>query len=100
MKRQHHRKKELSEVQELRLENRNLRAQVRDLKKQVRQLQKQEHFHENTRLDEEADQLIANEEPPPMKCPLCHRPTIKEYNVVGRHWFECEACEYDSRKNK
>ncbi len=95
-----HRKKELTEVQELRLENKNLRGQVRDLKKQVRQLQKQEHFHENTKLDEEAEQMTFDMDLPIPKCPLCYRPTLKEVSVVGRNWVYCEACEYDSRKKK
>ena len=95
-----HRKKELTEVQELRLENKNLRMQVRDLKKQIKQLQKQEHFHEDNRLEEEAEQMSFDLDEPVPKCPLCYRPTLKEVTVVGRYWIYCEACEYDSRKSK
>lgn len=99
MKRQH-RKKELTEVQELRLENKALRMQVRELKKQIRQLQKQEHFHEDTKLEEEAEDMMFNVDPELPKCPACYRPGLTEINVVGRHWWECSYCDYDSRKKK
>jgi hypothetical protein len=95
-----HRKKELTEVQTLKKENRELRTQVRDLKKQVRQLQKQEHFHENTKLDEEAEQMMFDIEPIIPKCPGCSRPGLTEINVAGRHWWECSYCDYDTRKLK
>jgi DNA repair exonuclease SbcCD ATPase subunit len=104
MKRQHrrsgHKNKELNEVQELKKENRDLKAEVRTLKKRLKQLERQEHFHENTRLEEEAEQMSFNLEPVQPKCPLCQRPTLKEMNVAGRHWVWCEACEYDTRKRK
>lgn len=91
-----HRTKELSEVQSLRKENKELKSQIKTLRKEVRRLQKQEHFHEDTRLDEEAEQLIP-EEAPKFLCPKCYKGYLKEFNVVGRHWLECDQCDYDSR---
>lgn len=102
MKRTHRKshKKELSETQYLKLENKKLRDENRTLKKQIKQLQRQEHYHEDTRLEEEAEQMSFDLEPPVPKCPECFRPTLKEIHVVGRNWTYCEACDYDSRKKK
>lgn len=94
-----HRSKELTELQELRLENKKLKEQIRSLKKEIKYLQKQEHFHENVILEEQAEQLVLFEDKPTKKlCPLCFKGELVEYNVVGRHWLECSQCEYDSRK--
>lgn len=96
-----HRKKELTEVQVLKKENRELKSEIRELKRDVRRLQKQEHFHENTRLDEEAEQMILIEETDKtLLCPSCFKGDLIEMNVVGRHWFECNQCDYDTRKIK
>lgn len=95
MKRQH-RKKELTEVQALKKENKALRDENKSLKRQVRQLQKTEHLLEAT--DYEDPQLNFEQVIP--KCPDCNKGNLKEYNVVGRHWLECEFCDYDTRKIK
>jgi hypothetical protein len=109
MKRQHRRSpdrkdKELTEVQHLKEENKNLRSENRNLKKRVKQLERQEHYREDAKLDVEADQMTFDMDEVIPNCPSCGKSGIREYNIVGRHWFECEYCEYDSRheniKNK
>ena len=95
-----HRPKELTELQVLKLENKNLRAELNTVKKQLRRLKKQEHFHEETILDEEAEQMNFDLEPPVHRCPKCNKGTLVEYNIVGRLWSECDQCDYRSRTKK
>lgn len=94
-----HRKKELSEVQELRLENKKLREKVRSLEKDLRRLQKSEHLLEDAILENQAEQLVLfDDKPVEKRCPECNKGKLIERFVVGRFWLECEACDYDSRK--
>lgn len=99
MKRQH-RKKEFSELKSIKSENKRLKDENRSLKKQIKQFQKHEHFHEDTRLNNEADEMLSNVEPPVPRCPECSKPGLNEFNVVGRNWIECDFCDYDSRHKK
>lgn len=97
MKRQH-RKKELTEVQELRLENKKLKEEIRSLKKDLRRLQKSEHLLEESIIEQQAEQLVLFEDKQ-LYCPICSKGKLIERFVVGRCWYECDACEYDSRKH-
>ena len=94
-----HRSKELTEVQELRLENKKLREENRSLKKDLKRLQKSEHLLEEAIIETQAEQMVLfDDKPVEKRCPLCSKGKLIERFVVGRFWFECEACEYDSRK--
>jgi hypothetical protein len=91
-----HRTKELSELQILKEENRNLKNENRSLKRQLKQLKKQEHIFEQLPSNE----VELNEEIKLIKCPSCFKGLLKEIDILGRNWLECNLCEYDSRKKK
>lgn len=95
MRRQHHRKKELTEVQLLKQENRNLRAENRTLRKQLKQKEK---YPLEDDIDDDG-QLSLFDVPIP-KCPECNKGTLIEVNIVGRNWLYCDQCDYDTRRLK
>lgn len=97
MKRQH-RKKELSEVQELKQQNKKLREENRSLQKEISRLRKQEHLVEEALLKEAVEYMIEADEPKVQRCKECNKGELIERFVVGRMWWECSVCDYDSRK--
>lgn len=76
---------------------RSQKSEIRNLKKRIKQLERREHFHEDNALEEEIEEIIA-ELPKSNICPECYKGQLVEYNVVGRHWLECNQCDYDTRK--
>jgi len=100
---QQHRKKELTETQSLKLENKNLRAENSQLKRENRKLRRTEHFHEKIApFDDTEDdkQLPLFQEEQKERCPECSKGEIIYYNVVGRTWKECSQCDYRTRTIK
>lgn len=94
-----HRKKELSELQEIKLENRTLRSENTQLRKAVKRLERKDHYHEKTQPYENNEVPL---EFPEIKdvCPSCKKGTLLYVNVVGRQWNYCNQCDYDTRKIK
>lgn len=93
-----HRKKELTEVQELRLENKALRTENRTLKKQLKRLERKEHSFEETRYEDPEekfkDPLFQEQK---QRCPECTKGELVFMNVVGRTWTECSQCDYRTK---
>ena len=98
---QQHRKKELTETQQLKLENKSLRAENSQLKRENRKLRKTEHFHEKIAPFEDEDQQLplfeVEEERKHTKCPECSKGDLIIYNIVGRTWNECSMCDYRTK---
>lgn len=94
MKRVHH-KKELNEVQELKLENKELKKQNSQLKKENKKLRREEHHHNEYKYTDIEDDSPVKD---PIKyCKECNKGKLIEMSVVGRNWEYCEFCHYDSR---
>lgn len=94
-----HREKELTELQQVKLENKELRSQVKNLKKENKRLSRDAHNHNEYKYtDIEDNQLPLFEEEQQLLCQSCYKGTLIEMNVVGRVWRYCNQCDYDSRK--
>jgi hypothetical protein len=91
-----HRKKELSELQEVKLENRNLRSENNQLKKAIKRLERQQHYTKNVGPYVEIELVEEIKD----VCPSCKKGTLLYVNVVGRQWNYCNQCDYDTRKIK
>jgi transposase-like protein len=89
-----HRKKELSEVQALKLENKSLRDENRNIKKELKRLQRKEHNFEIENY-EEPENIITDKTP--IYCPICNKGHVSVINIIGRTWEECSQCDYRSK---
>lgn len=94
MKRQHHRDKELTEVQTLKQENKALRETNKSLQRKIKQLQKKEHIYDEAPFREPD---ILEEESPKRRCEDCGKGYLIEKNVIGRYWSECDNCSWRSK---
>jgi uncharacterized protein YydD (DUF2326 family) len=89
-----HRKKELTEVQVLKHENRELRAELNKVRRQLKQLEKARHIYDEH--TDEPEEPIAIE----IKCPQCYAGDIKTIDLGIKIMQACESCSYRKVINK
>lgn len=96
-----HRKKELSEVQTLRLENRNLKSENTQLRKAVKRLERKDHYKNNEApYTDNEKQLDFFKDAEKTICEECFKGEIIERSVAGRYWKECTVCDFRSKTIK
>lgn len=91
-----HRKKELTEVQVLKHENRELRAELNKVRRQLKQLEKTRHIYIDEHSDEPEEPVLPIE----IKCPLCYAGDIKTIDLGIKFMQACESCSYRKVINK
>ena len=89
-----HRKKELTEVQSLKLENKSLRDENRNIKKELKRLQRKEH---NFEIEDYEDPEEVIKDKTPSRCESCGKGQIEEISVAGRYFTRCDTCDYRSK---
>lgn len=90
-----HRKKELTEVQVLKHENRELRAELNKVRRQLKQLEKTRHIY--TEIDDEDD---IPTDPIEVKCEQCYNGNITAIDLGIKWMYSCSQCAYRRVVNK
>lgn len=91
-----HRKKELTEVQVLKHENRELRAELIKVRRQLKQLEKSRHIYTEDNYQDADDEDIPIE----IKCAECYTGTINTIDLGIKIMHSCDLCGYRKVNNK
>lgn len=80
---------------------RELEKENKSLKRRVKELERKEHFYDDAQ-DEEISTDTEDTHPtffkPTRTCPDCGKGKLKEFELIGRHYEECQICEYRRKK--
>lgn len=98
------RKKDRSELEHLRGENRELTKTIRKLKRQIHQFEKSRHIYHEVISDYE--ELIVNEQQENIavekssklkKCEKCYSGTMNEFEIMDKVIGTCNSCGFRKR---
>lgn len=90
MKRQH-RRKELTESQLLKKENKDLKAQVRTLEHHIRELEKHHRIYESAQDEEvinDTEDTYIKRQP----CSSCGKGYYEEFEILDKVFATCNVC--------
>lgn len=90
-------KRERSETEYLRGQLREAEKLNRQLRKRLKQLEDQKHFYPSQ--DEEVSTTTEDTKPKNIRpairtCPKCSEGKLREFELIGRTYEECDECEY------
>jgi hypothetical protein len=88
-------KKEKTEVEHLRGENRRLKSVNRNLQKRLRQLEKKEHLFDDIEVKVEDDVIEEKK-----KCNKCKVGVITTVDLGRKIMYRCTKCQYRITKEK
>ncbi len=93
------RKKDRSELEHLRGENRELTKTIRKLKRQIHQFEKSRHIYhevisdyEELIVQEQQEEIVVEKKSKMKKCEKCHSGVMEEFEIMGKTIGTCNSC--------